>query len=294
MSRDNPHLRPHHLRTRLLLLLVCLPLASCSGLLSSITSQLAGDLSATVLNSDDPETVRAGAPAYLLLVDSLLLRDAGNSDLLRIASSLNGAFAAAFVTEPERGILMADKAFDYAQRAWCLEAALACDLQKMPFDEFKALVAGLELEDTPAAYAVGTAWTGWIQAHTDDWNAIAQLSRVRGLMEKVIELNEEYDLGGPHLYMGGLDSLFPAAMGGRPEKARMHFERAVEISGGRNLTAKVIFAEHYARLVFDQELHDRLLREVLEADPRHEGATLANRIAQLRAKELLASGKDYF
>ena len=39
--------------------------------------------------------------------------------------------------------------------------------------------------------------------------------------------------------------------------------RAVEISGGRNLMAKVLFARHYARLVFDQGLHDRLLGEVL-------------------------------
>lgn len=277
-----------------MLLLLCLPLASCAGLLSSVTSQLAGDLSATVLNSDDPETVRAGAPAYLLLVDSLLLRDPENVELLRIAASLNGSFAAAFVAEPERGARLADKAFRYARRAWCLELAAACDLQGLPFDEFELLVAGLTPRETPAAYAVATAWTGWIQAHSADWNAIAQLARVRGLMERLIALDETYELGGPHLYMGGLESLFPAAMGGRPEKSRRHFERALEISGGRNLTAKVTFAERYARLVFDRELHDRLLREVLAADPRHEGMTLANRIAQQRAGELLASGEDYF
>ena len=53
-------------------------------------------------------------------------------------------------------------------------------------------------------------------------------------------------------------------------------------------------AEHYARLLFDQELHDRLLAEVLAADPREPGFTLMNVLAQERAKALVESGKDYF
>ena len=44
---------------------------------------------------------------------------------------------------------------------------------------------------------------------------------------------------------------------------RQCFERAIEISEGKTLMAKVIYARQYARLVFDQELHDRLLQEVL-------------------------------
>ena len=281
-------------RESLLLAACCLVLSSCASLMSSVTSQLAGDLSYTVLNSDDPETVRAGAPAYLLLVDALLRRDPDNAELLRIASSLNGAFAAAFVSEPKRAAQLADKSFDYAVRAWCIELETVCEVQTMPFMRFEEVVAAITIEQTPAAYSVGAAWTGWIQAHTDDWNAIAQLSRVKGLMERLIELDETHDLGGPHLYMGGLESLFPKSMGGRPEKSSMHFERALEISGGRNLTAKVIYAERYARLIFDRELHDRLLREVLAADPELEGVTLANRIAQSRAQQLLISGEDYF
>ena len=46
--------------------------------------------------------------------------------------------------------------------------------------------------------------------------------------------------------------------------------------------------------MLDQELHDRLLNEVLSADPVADGMTLTNRVAQERAKDLLASSKDYF
>jgi len=40
--------------------------------------------------------------------------------------------------------------------------------------------------------------------------------------------------------------------------------------------------------------HDRLLNEVLSADPIAPGFTLMNVLAQERAKKLLESGKDYF
>jgi hypothetical protein len=83
-------------------------------------------------------------------------------------------------------------------------------------------------------------------------------------------------------------------MGGHPEVGRLHFERAIELSQGRNLLAKVMFAQQYARLVFDRDLHDRLLEEVLAADPEASGLTLSNVLAQQQALELLAGSPDFF
>ena len=58
--------------------------------------------------------------------------------------------------------------------------------------------------------------------------------------------------------------------------------------------AKVLYAEQYARLMFEQELHDRLLQEVLDTDPTAEGLTLINHLAQRQAAILLAESSDYF
>jgi len=96
------------------------------------------------------------------------------------------------------------------------------------------------------------------------------------------------------MVLGVLNSVRPEAVGGKPELGRSYFEKAVQISGGKNLYAKTLEAEFYARLVFNQELHDKLLNEVLAADPKAPGLTLINTLAQERAKKLLASGKDYF
>jgi hypothetical protein len=94
--------------------------------------------------------------------------------------------------------------------------------------------------------------------------------------------------------LGVLETLLPAALGGRPEEGRRHFERAIELSGGRDLMAKVLLASEYARMAFDRELHDRLCREVLAASPEAPGLTLSNTLAQDRARRLLDSSDDYF
>ena len=109
-----------------------------------------------------------------------------------------------------------------------------------------------------------------------------------------MKLDETYEKGTPFLYLGVLATLRPPALGGKPSEGKAYFERAIQLSGGRNLAAKVQYAKRYARLVFDQKLHDRLLREALAADTVDPGQTLMNVLAQKEARELLAGSKDYF
>ena len=74
----------------------------------------------------------------------------------------------------------------------------------------------------------------------------------------------------------------------------MHFERAIEISSGRNLMVSVLMAKHYARIVFDRALHDSLLQQVLEAPAEEPGLTLVNTLAQIEASNLLAESDEFF
>ena len=272
---------------------VCLLSAGCAALMGKVTSGLAADLSNAILNSDDPAVIRDGAPAYLIMLDALG-QDGSNAELLRASATLNSAYATAFVDDPDRQLNFTAKALRLAQRAACLEVAWLCEARTLPFDEFERRAAGLTEKDVPAAYVLATAWAGWIQARADDWNAVADLGRVKPLMARLVALDEAYENGGPRLYMGVFETLLPPALGGKPALARAHFERVLAITRGEHLLAKVLFAENYARLVFDRPLHDRLLNEVMAADPHVEGLTLMNALAQQQAQALLASADDYF
>ncbi|HEX7038275.1 MAG TPA: TRAP transporter TatT component family protein [Pseudomonadales bacterium] len=269
-------------------------MSGCASLVGGAIDGVAEDLGAAVLDNPDVAMVRDGAPAYLILLDGLVARRPNEVDLLIQASRLNSAYAAAFVDDAERSRYLNEKALRLAERGVCEGLRDACDLRRRPFEAFQTWLAERREADVPLLYQLGAAWAGWIQANSDDFAAVADLARVKALMRRVIELDEGYDNGGAHLYMGLFETLFPPAMGGRPEEGRRHFERALELSEGRQLLIKVLYAEQYARLVFDRDLHDRLLEEVLAADPQQPGMTLMNVVAQQRAAELLESADEYF
>lgn len=266
----------------------------CAALFARATSGLADGLSEAILDNRDLAMVRDGAPSFLILIDGLIANSPDDPQLLRQGAQLTSAYAAAFVDEPERASRLQSKALEYAQRAVCESLRKGCALRQRPFEAYEAWLAERKVGDVPVLYQLGSSWAAWIQAHSDDFAAIAELQRVKALMSRIIELDPDYDYGGAHLYMGVFETLLPPALGGRPEQGRQHFERALELSQGRYLLTKVLYADQYARLVFDQELHDRLLREVLDADPAVPGLTLINVVAQRDAAALLESSDDYF
>ena len=269
-------------------------LSGCSYFISSASVDMTENLSHAILNNNDLATVKDGAPAYLLMVDSLLYRDPDNESLLRGAASIYTAYTNVFVTDKDRAGKLTDKALAYAFRAICVRRSKTCGFRKVNFQGFNTIILSLGIKDVPDLFTLGSAWAAWIQMHREDWNAVAEISRVEAIMTRVVELDEFYQDGGAHLYLGILATFLPPALGGKPDVGKKHFERALEISKDKNLMVKVLYAQHYARLMFDQKLHDRLLNEVLEAKTDVPGYTLSNTLAQQRARELLESGKDYF
>lgn len=278
----------------LLALIASLILTGCQMFAASSSLRLAQNVSSAVLNQDDPELVREGAPAYLIAIDGLIEADPQNPALLLAGAKLYTAYASAFVTEPERAQRLTLRAYHYGQSALCLRRPALCAAVNGPFETFERELAATNSRDLPTLYGFGSAWASWIRANSADWHAIAELPKVQLLMERVLALDETYETGGAHLYLGVLYTLRPAGLGGQPELGRSHFERAIELSQGHNLTAKVLFASQYARLVFDRPLHDRLLQEVIDADPKAPGFTLGNVLAQEQARTLLASADAYF
>jgi hypothetical protein len=252
------------------------------------------NLSHAIRNNNDPATVKAGGPAYLLMIDSMLYRDPDNESLLRSAADIYTAYTDVFVEDKVRAKKLTHKAMDYALRAICVRRSDACTLRQINFQEFETVISKLSIKDVPDLFTLGSAWSVWIQANRQDWNAVAEISRVQAIMERVVELDECYNDGAAHLYLGVLATFLPPALGGKPHVGRQHFERVLDISNNKNLMVKVLYARHYARLMFDRELHDRLLNEVLKAQPDVPGYALSNALAQEKARELLNSAKDYF
>ncbi len=274
--------------------LMLIAAVGCSKLVSTATNGFANALSSGILNQNDLETVRDGAPAYLLLVDGFIVENPNNEALLLAGADLYSSYAGAFVDDPERSRRLAERGKEYGRRALCLRTVALCEAVSKPHSEFVTALESVRPQDLRALYGFAASWATWIQLNPGDWNAIAEIPKVEAAMLAVVERDSQFRRGWPYLYLGVVSSQLPPAFGGKPEQGREYFETALEQSDRRNLMVQVMFAQEYARLVFDKELHDRLLHEVIEAPGEQRNLTLINTLAKERAARLLGDSDEYF
>ena len=280
---------------RILFISLLIGLFSCAQIVEKPLLSFSDNLAAAVLDQNDPELVREGAPTFLLLMDGLIRQSPDNPGLRSAAAQLYSLYNAAFVDDPERRKKLATSAFNHGSQAYCLSVKIKnCDLNKTNFDDFEKRIAKSKYKDIDALSALSTSWLIWIRSNADDWSAIAQLPKAELALNRIVELDGDYGEGTAKMYLGIVNSLRPPALGGKPELAKQYFEEAIAIRNGKNLAAKVEYASSYARTLYERELHDQLLNEVLLAETDAPGFTMSNTMAKEEAKRLLASAEDYF
>lgn len=276
-------------------LILCLATVSgCSTVITSAGNNLADQLGRAVASSDDLETVKDGIPAYMLLLEGIMQDDTENPDLLLSSANLYAAYATVFVTDSERQRRMARKAHKYSLAAIYLEDEDYCNLKKLKYDEFTRLIDELDEDDVELLFTLGKSWAAHMQASSDDWNQVVHLPKVQYIMERVIAIDGTIDNGNAHYYLGIIHSLVPPALGGKPQLALKHFEEADKIANKENLMVKVTLAERYARVIFDRDLHDKWLKEVVNHTADYPKYRLINTIAKEKADELLKSADEFF
>lgn len=285
---------------RTLILNACLLAASalivagCASVMATAGSGLAGNLSTAILNQDDPELVRDGAPAYLLMLDSFVESSPDNEAALSAAANLYAAYGVVFVDDPIRARKLTVRARSYGQRALCAANKSACGIWELGYEHFVVALNVLNKNDVAALYTFGVSWIAYIQAHSEDWGALARLPQVQATMMRVQEIDPRYEQSNVEHFLALLNTIRPPALGGDFEAGFAQYRLAMSLSGGKDLSIMVDCARYYARTLYDRELHDHLLNQVLAADPVHDGYTLFNTLAQKEAQELLDSADDYF
>jgi hypothetical protein len=270
-------------------------MSGCGYIIDSQTRKAGDQLSASMMNFEDPQTVAEAMPTLLILADSMASsKDAGPYALFS-AAKMYGAYSSAFANNnKKRQKILTNKGMSYVMLGSCKYDKAWCKVRTMSSDEFAQFVQKLNKNDVEVAYAYASTLLSYIDAHNDDWAVIADLAKATQLMELVARYDEGYDNGGPLLYLGAISTTLPPAMGGKPDVGKNYFDRAIKVTQGKNLLVKVEYARRYARMTFDKDLHHQLLTEVLEADPKQEGLTLMNTWAQQEAQRLLDDESNYF
>ncbi len=274
-------------------------LSSCAVLFDRAAANFANDLEKAIRAYDEPSLIREGLPAYILLLEARLESRPNDSDLRLTTARMTASYATLFSNESDRqgrmaGRRLSERALEHAQIGACRQADRLCDLHQLDFDSFRVRLQALRPVDLEAVYVLATTWTTWINAHSDDFSALADLPRVENLLDWVAESDPAHDDGAVWLYLAVLNSQRPPAAGGRPDKAREYYTLARRYSGGENLLINVLMADSYARLVFDRDLWVELLEQVLEEREDHRSYRLANQIARARAQRMLQQTEEIF
>ncbi len=299
-SQDyNLHARHHWKWFFLACLLLWSTLAGCAGCAAKIRSAAAGslveDIAAVTARHDDVDLVAQAAPTYLLLLEGLLQSDPGNQRLLGSAAEAYVSYGALVEPDdPERARKLYRRAKDYGLRALAADKEIAGFL-RAPYGEFIQIRSHLKPEDLPIVFWAASSWGAWVSTNTSSLEALADLPKVIALMEWILSTDESFYYGSPHLFLGMYYSALPPSLGGRPDKALHHFERAIEIGQRQSLMAYVLMAKYYARQIFDRGLYISLLSKVLElpADQVPE-LTLQNIAAKKEAGKLLEEVDAFF
>ena len=290
-------------------LLVVAPLAGCS-LKRMAVNTVANSIAAggsVYSRDDDPELIRAAVPFGLKTMESLLEVVPKNRNLLLAACQGYTQYAYAFVqldadtiesTHYElasrlhtRALKLFLRARDYGLRGLEVKhRGITRELQSHP----DAAVRQLGAREVPWIFWTAAAWGSAINLGKDRPDLTADIDVVRALLSRGLSLDERYERGAFHEAMIVMEAL-PPAMGGSPQRARQHFERAVALSGGAKPGPFVTLAQSVSVAAQDRREFRELLGKALAVDPEKDPSDrLQTILLQSKARALLAREDELF
>ena len=242
----------------LLLLVLGTAISGCSTIRTGAVNMIGDALSGggnVYMSDNDPELIREALPFGLKTYESLLAVSPEHRGLL--LASANGFAAYAYILgqeadrlensdlaaareRRERAKLLFLRGRDYAIRG--LETSHANFMEGL-YRQRDATIAATDIEDIGFLYWAGASWAGALSVAKDDPELIADLPIAGAMVARVLELDETYQDGAAHTFFISYEGSRP---GGDKQKARSHYERAYELSAGKNAGVHLALAEAVA------------------------------------------------
>lgn len=250
-----------------------------------------------IFEESDLKFAEQSIPANVTLLEALYRAKNNDDDhLTLLLTQAYTGYALGFVedNDPERAKAFYIRGREYGLRALKKNKLFAAAVDEGP-EEYKAAVASFSDDDVPLIFWTANAWGNLIKLSIGDPAALGDLYKVNALMDFVLAKDERYYYGSAHLYFGTILATTPKNLGGKPDSAKYHFDKCLEIGGGKFLLPYVYLAQSYAVQVQDKALFESSLKTVEDASidilPEQR---LINSIAKEKAKALLAKENDLF
>ena len=257
---------------------------------------------------DDPELVRDASAFSLKLMESMLAENPRHRALLLASASGFTQYAYAFVQEDADELESRDVAAATIKRTRARKLYLrarnyglqALELDHRDFSQSlranpQQAVQIMTKRDVPGLYWTAAAWGAAISVSKNNPDLIADLPVVEALVDRALALDESFEHGAIHTFLISYEMARRGLVGDPAERARIHFTRAQELTGGALAAPLVAYAEQVCVAKQNRREFETLLNKALaiDADAKPEWR-LENLVMQRRARWLLARTDELF
>ena len=310
-----PLLLPYLMRRNLAWMVACLSLSACS-LQGLVNHQLANQLSADGLSSEDDVGLAHDASAfYLKLSEATLKNEPQHIALAQAVTCGLTQYAYAFISQAadELQSTDAEKSNQLRERAKRMYARAqthgmkALELNQVGLTESLFTANQVSASNSNAsrvsssqplkldpqlvglAYWSAAAWAARISLSTDEPEVVADFPQVVTLAQLAYQTNPQFGKGSLASLLGVLEMARP---GGSKSKALNYFDQAIQLANAQDAGPWVSKAESYALPMGDKAQFELLLTQTLEFSKTHHD--LSSQIMSARAKWLLTQIEDLF
>jgi predicted anti-sigma-YlaC factor YlaD len=262
----------------------------------------------TYASDNDPELIKGALPFSLKLIESILAESPRHRGLLLAASSGFTQYAYAFVKQEADEMEQQD--FERANAMWLRARNLFLRARdyglrglETRYPNFKAALNDDPLQavrkvgrkDVPLLYWTAASWGMAITLSKNEPDLIVDQLTVEALIDRALELDEAFDMGAIHSFLITYEPVRQGGEGDPLERAREHFNRAMELSGGFQAGPLVSMAESVCVAEQNRKEFESLLGKALEVDVNKKiEYRLYNLIMQRRARWLLSRVDELF
>lgn len=292
-----------------LLLTSCNTQKMAMGMMADALSQSGGAAANVLVSDNDPELVRDALPFMLKALEVILADNPEHPGLLQTTGQLATMYAFAFINLPasmlpaqeyekqermyKRSKKMYVRGMDYLKRAM---AVLYPDFKGIEEKEnYKDIIASFKKENIDTIYWCAMAWLGAMSADAFDLELASTRKIPIEMAFKVYQLDPQYGQGAIDELLISIYASLPADMGGNEKKAREHFDKAMELSNGKSVSACVTLASTISVANQDLEEFEMLLNKALAVNPDHKPENrLVIILNQRKAAWLLENKENFF
>ena len=244
----------------------------------------------------DLQLAQSAIPGNISLIEGMLVSDPNNNKLSLYAAQAYYGYAFGFVedTDPVRAAELYHRGYLHARNV-LIEQGISEQVLDGELENLQEHISRLGKSSVPALFWTASCWAKAIDLNRDKAKSLAQLPRAVMLMQRVLELDENFYMSSADIFFGAYYGSKSPMLGGNYALSEKHFAKANAANHNKLLLVNLLQAQYLERQRFNQQGFHSLLTNIINApDDLYPEQALINKIAKQKASLLLEKEDQWF